>query len=67
MIQEGIVSWFDDKKGYGSIETKALKNIFVHYTSIQDDLKGLKEHQKVEFKLITPAGRGPQAINVRKI
>ena len=48
----GIVKWFDSKKGYGFIESKEEKDIFVHFSEIQaEGYKFLKDGQKVEFEL----------------
>jgi len=63
---EGIVKWFDEKKGYGFIES-AKKDYFVHFKAIKSEgFKTLKEGQKVSFDAIkTPKGDG--ADNVRVI
>ena len=33
-MSEGRVKWFNDKKGYGFIETKEQGDVFVHYSAI---------------------------------
>ena len=62
----GKVKWFNNDKGYGSIDSYAAENedFFVHYSAIkQDGYKTLSEGQIVDFDLIeTP--KGLQAINV---
>ncbi|MEW6672395.1 MAG: cold shock domain-containing protein [Thermodesulfobacteriota bacterium] len=66
-MAEGIVKWFNDRKGYGFIERGDGKDLFVHHTSI--DMPGfrtLAEGDKVSFE-INESDRGPEAKNVKKI
>lgn len=45
----GVVKWFDEKKGFGFIAADN-KDFFVHYKSIAGDgFKNLLEGQKVTF------------------
>ena len=40
------VKWFNDGKGYGSIEQEEGRDVFVHYTAIQGDgYRSLNEGQ----------------------
>ena len=67
MSLTGRVKWFNDSKGYGFIEQKGGRDIFVHYTAIQGEgFKSLAEGQKVEFEIIEGA-KGPQATKVVKV
>jgi len=65
-VPEGQVRWFSEKKGYGFILQDSGKDIFVHYTAIQDGIKTLKEGQRVRFE-IEEAPKGKQAKNVQII
>lgn len=50
---EGIIKWFDDEKGFGFIEYKDNKDIFVHYSAIRDPgHKTLIKGEVVEFDLV---------------
>ena len=67
-MNQGIVKWFDAKKGYGFISdtaTDGSKDYFVHFSEIQiDGFKTLEEGQKVEFE-IGEGTKGPVAKNVK--
>jgi len=67
-MSEGIVKWFNDKKGYGFITAEGQdKEIFVHHSSIQGEgFKSLKEGERVEFD-IAQSTKGDQAENVVKL
>mgnify|MGYP001617998884 CR=1 FL=1 len=64
---QGKVKWFNEAKGFGFIEPEGGgKDIFVHYSAIQDKgFKTLREGQEVAFE-VTDGPKGPQAINVVK-
>jgi CspA family cold shock protein len=59
----GTVKWFNGTKGYGYIARENGSDVFVHYSSIQDDYKNLQEGQQVEFS-VEQGAKGPQATNV---
>ena len=65
-MAEGIVKWFDDKKGFGFIEQEDGPDVFVHHSGI--DMPGfmaLYEGDRVTFD-VEEGRRGPAAKNVRK-
>ena len=49
----GTVKWFNNKKGYGFIQTPdSEKDIFVHITAVQESgLERIKEGQKLSFEI----------------
>jgi CspA family cold shock protein len=66
-MERGRVKWFSNEKGYGFIEREGGEDVFVHYSSIdQDGFKTLDEGQEVEFEVVEGT-RGPQAANVKKV
>ncbi len=66
-MAKGRVKWFNDKKGYGFIETDNGKDVFVHHTSIEGvGFKSLSEGQSVSFE-VEQGAKGPQAVQVKKL
>ena len=68
-MAEGVVKWFNDKKGYGfiAIEEAEGKDLFVHHSSIEmTGFRTLAEGDRVSFD-ISETDRGPEAKNVKKI
>lgn len=66
-MAEGIVKWFDSRKGYGFIQQEDGRDLFVHHSSI--DMAGfrtLAEGEKVSFE-VAESDRGSVAKNVKKI
>ncbi|MGO3019058.1 MAG: cold shock domain-containing protein [Anaerococcus sp.] len=64
----GQVKFFDNKKGFGFIESEDGIDCFVHFSEIisDEERKSLVKDQKVEFEKMD-VGRGPTAFNVKKI
>jgi CspA family cold shock protein len=66
-MNKGTVKWFNAEKGFGFITAEGGNDVFVHFSSIQEDgFKSLDEGQAVSFD-ITQGNRGPQASNVKRI
>ncbi len=64
---QGKVKWFNQEKGYGFIEVEGEKDVFVHYSALQQEgFKTLKEGDTVEFEVVE-GQKGPQAANVVKV
>ncbi len=66
-MAQGIVKWFNDRKGYGFISQEDGDDVFVHFSSIEaSGYKTLSEGDKVDFE-IEESDRGPEAKNVNKV
>lgn len=49
---QGTVKWFNTTKGFGFISAPDGRDVFVHYSDIQNDgFRNLSEGQSVEFVL----------------
>ena len=65
-MPSGTVKWFNDKKGYGFIESDDGGDVFVHHTSIQGSgFKSISEGERVTFE-VEQGDKGPKAVNVVK-
>jgi cold shock CspA family protein len=64
LIRNGIVSFFNDAKGYGFItDTATRQNVFVHANELSEPIK---DRDKVTFEM-GHGPKGPVAIRVKKV
>jgi cold shock CspA family protein len=62
LIRTGIVTFFDDSKGFGFIrDSETRQDIFVHVNGV---LEAIKEGNKVTFEVVKGT-KGPNAVNVK--
>ena len=61
-IRKGIVTFFNDSKGFGFIkDTLTQQDVFVHINAL---IEPIKENNKVTFEIVK-GPKGPNAINVK--
>ena len=62
VVRNGIVSFFNDSKGYGFIkDIETQDSIFVHMNGLVDSIK---DNNKVTFE-VEMGPKGPNAVNVK--
>ena len=64
---QGTVKWFNAQKGYGFLSTAEGKDVFVHFSAIENEegYKTLTEGQEVQFDVVD-GEKGTQAAHVIK-
>ena len=64
LIRKGIVSFFNDEKGYGFIkDNETQESVFVH---VNDCSEPIKQRSKVSFE-VQMGAKGANAVNVKLI
>jgi len=62
----GTVKWFDQSKGFGFLQAKDGKDVFVHFSEIRcDGFRTLVRGEEVEFE-VRETERGLHAVNVNR-
>ena len=63
-MQEGVVKFFNETKGFGFITpTNGGKDVFVHTSGLKDRIR---ENDDVSFE-VEQGQKGPNAVNVKLI
>ena len=63
-MADGVVKWFNPRKGYGFIEQENGPDVFVHHTGINaSGFKSLNEGDRVTFE-VEQGPKGPSAVDV---
>lgn len=66
-MAQGVVKWFNDRKGFGFITSNDGGDVFVHHSSIiGEGFKSLSEGDRVEFE-VERGEKGPRAVSVKVI
>ena len=66
-MTNGIVKWFDNRKGYGFIEQENGPDVFVHHSGINaTGFKSLNDGDSVTFN-VEQGQKGPAAVNVTRV
>ena len=64
LIRKGIVTFFNDAKGYGFIkDVETQESVFVHINSLTEEIR---EHNKVTFE-VEMGPKGSNAVNVKLV
>jgi len=63
-MANGIVKWFDEKKGFGFIEQETGPDVFVHHSAINaSGFKSLRDGDQVTYD-VEEGPKGLSAVNV---
>jgi CspA family cold shock protein len=63
-MQNGIVKWFNNAKGFGFISLSDGSDVFVHYSNIEGNgFRTLRQGQEVLFEL----KEGPKGLSAQNV
>jgi cold shock protein len=67
-MEQGIVKWFNDAKGFGFLSRNGGEDVFVHFSAIKSNggFRSLQEGQAVQFDVVK-GPKGWQAENVQPL
>jgi cold shock protein len=66
-MEQGVVKWFNNAKGFGFIKPEEGGDVFVHYKSIEGEgYRKLKGGETVEYEA-QEGPKGMQATVVRRV
>lgn len=66
-MPEGRIKWYNEKKGFGFIETETEGDIFLHSSGIEDHgYFTLTKEDRVTFE-VKKSHHGVQAVRVRRV
>ena len=68
VVAQGVVKWFDEKKGFGFINPdEGIGDVFVHFSGIAGrGYRSLEAGMRVEYEMGN-SHQGPAATNVRAL
>ncbi|MBW8748041.1 MAG: cold shock domain-containing protein [Acidobacteria bacterium] len=66
-MEQGVVKWFNDAKGFGFISRQSGEDVFVHHRAIKSNgFRSLQEGQTVRFNVVK-GQKGWQAEDVEVV
>jgi CspA family cold shock protein len=62
---EGVIKWYNARKGFGFIEVEDGKDVFFHRSALKGlEFDSLREGQSLEFE-VKEESRGPRTVDIR--
>jgi CspA family cold shock protein len=63
-MPNGVIKWFDNRKGFGFIASERGEDIFVHYKNISGEgFRSLNDGDTVSYELV----QGPKGLLARDV